>query len=136
MPREKDLEVVHPQVISNIPESVSRLRWLPYGLLLLFRVIYALLPLSYVHPDEFFQATEVMASDVLNVDSKIPWEFGHYATDVNNGLHSARAPIRSILFPYVEYVYYFALCDHTFPAVQPGHSIVLIFPPPPTHLLF
>ncbi|KAJ2517030.1 alpha 1,2 mannosyltransferase [Coemansia sp. RSA 1939] len=55
-----------------------------YAALLAMRVLLALSP-SYIHPDEFFQAPEVAASDILGVDGVRTWEF----TGAN--------PIRSIV---------------------------------------
>ncbi|KAJ2655813.1 alpha 1,2 mannosyltransferase [Coemansia sp. RSA 1200] len=58
-----------------------------YAALLAMRVLLALSP-SYIHPDEFFQAPEVAASDILGVDGVRTWEF----TGTN--------PIRSIVSIY------------------------------------
>ena len=55
--------------------------------LALTRVLFAFAS-GYVHPDEWFQSTEVTARDVFGVDTAIPWEF------------SGEAPARSILGAY------------------------------------
>lgn len=55
--------------------------------LALTRVVFAFAS-GYVHPDEWFQSTEVTARDVFGVDTAIPWEF------------SGEAPARSILGAY------------------------------------
>ncbi|KAJ2865465.1 alpha 1,2 mannosyltransferase [Coemansia erecta] len=59
-----------------------------YAALLAVRVLFALSP-SYIHPDEFFQAPEVAASDILGVDALRTWEF------------AASPPIRSIVPIYM-----------------------------------
>ena len=66
--------------------------------LVILRACLALLPLSYVHPDEFFQATELPAAHTLGLKTSIPWEFGIYASDLNDRLPSP--PVRSMFFPY------------------------------------
>uniref|UniRef100_A0A8D8YRR3 Mannosyltransferase n=1 Tax=Cacopsylla melanoneura TaxID=428564 RepID=A0A8D8YRR3_9HEMI len=46
--------------------------WIAAGL----RVVLTLLPQSgYIHPDEFFQSTEVVIGDIFNVENSKPWEF-------------------------------------------------------------
>ncbi len=62
-----------------------------YVALAVFRAVVCLLPLSYVHPDEFCQAQEVGASDVYRFDTELPWEF----------TIGDLSPARSIIFPYV-----------------------------------
>ncbi|NXX91505.1 PIGZ mannosyltransferase, partial [Centropus bengalensis] len=42
---------------------------------------------GYLHPDEFFQAPEVMAGDILNLQVYYPWEF------------LSRSPCRTVVFP-------------------------------------
>ncbi|KAJ1999801.1 alpha 1,2 mannosyltransferase [Coemansia thaxteri] len=49
------------------------LRVLHIGLLLA-RVLLSVVP-AYIHPDEFFQAPEIAASDLLRVDALRTWEF-------------------------------------------------------------
>ncbi|GFO16324.1 mannosyltransferase [Plakobranchus ocellatus] len=44
---------------------------------------------GYIHPDEFFQSTEIVAGDVLDVIHYRAWEF------------NATFPVRSIVFPYI-----------------------------------
>lgn len=46
---------------------------------------------SYIHPDEFFQSTEVVAGDVLQLDVEKTWEF------------DSSRPIRSMIIPYFIY---------------------------------
>ena len=56
--------------------------------LLMARFILCAMPLTgYIHPDEFFQSPEVMAGDVLNLNTTRTWEWG------------AEQPVRSIIFP-------------------------------------
>ncbi|CAH1779404.1 unnamed protein product [Owenia fusiformis] len=58
--------------------------------LVLLRIFWTLLPQSgYIHPDEFFQNSEVVAGDVLNLRVRRTWEF------------NKTQPIRSMLFPYI-----------------------------------
>ncbi|KAJ2854671.1 alpha 1,2 mannosyltransferase [Coemansia erecta] len=59
-----------------------------YGSLLVLRVLLALTP-SYIHPDEFFQAPEISAGDILKLDVQRTWEF------------TSAKPIRSILPVFV-----------------------------------
>ncbi|XP_040205405.1 GPI mannosyltransferase 4 [Rana temporaria] len=50
--------------------------WMLWGVLCLLRVIWCLAPQrGYLHPDEFFQSPEVMAGDILDLDTNRPWEF-------------------------------------------------------------
>ncbi|XP_043926653.1 GPI mannosyltransferase 4 [Protopterus annectens] len=50
-------------------------RWL-WVLFAIFRVLWCLAPQTgYLHPDEFFQSPEVMAGDILNLQTYRPWEF-------------------------------------------------------------
>ncbi|KAM4694703.1 GPI mannosyltransferase 4 [Discoglossus pictus] len=45
-------------------------------MLSLLRIVWCLVPQwGYLHPDEFFQSPEVMAGDILNLDTNRPWEF-------------------------------------------------------------
>ncbi len=46
---------------SGAPSGLSRRQALAYGALLCLRAALALLPLSYIHPDEFLQTVEVRA---------------------------------------------------------------------------
>ncbi|KAJ2310238.1 alpha 1,2 mannosyltransferase [Coemansia sp. RSA 2705] len=55
-----------------------------YMALVAARVLLALSP-AYIHPDEYFQAPEIAASDILGVDALRTWEF------------TAESPIRSIV---------------------------------------
>ncbi|XP_068811282.1 GPI mannosyltransferase 4 [Struthio camelus] len=59
-----------------------------WALLAALRVGWCLLPQAgYLHPDEFFQAPEVMAGDVLNLQVYYPWEF------------RSSSPCRTVVFP-------------------------------------
>lgn len=59
-------------------------------LLVLVRGLTTLLPQTgYIHPDEFFQAPEVVAGDLFGYQVLRPWEF-----------NVSSSPIRSVLFPY------------------------------------
>ncbi|KAM5165599.1 GPI mannosyltransferase 4 [Mantella aurantiaca] len=50
--------------------------WMLWGALSLLRVIWCLAPQKgYLHPDEFFQSPEVMAGDILDLNTNRPWEF-------------------------------------------------------------
>lgn len=57
---------------SNTQEKLS---WM-YRILLLARLVIALSFQGYVHPDEFFQSSEIAARDVLSMHVFTPWEFG------------------------------------------------------------
>ncbi|KAJ2346366.1 alpha 1,2 mannosyltransferase [Coemansia sp. RSA 2673] len=59
-----------------------------YGGLLVGRVLFSVLP-SYIHPDEFFQSSEIAASDILGVTGHRTWEF------------SPASPVRSIVPIYL-----------------------------------
>ncbi|KAJ2158168.1 alpha 1,2 mannosyltransferase [Coemansia sp. RSA 552] len=61
---------------------------LGYAALLLLRLLLALSPV-YIHPDEFFQAPEVAAGDILRLDALRTWEF------------TSAMPIRSIVPIYL-----------------------------------
>ncbi|NWQ71355.1 PIGZ mannosyltransferase, partial [Neopipo cinnamomea] len=59
-----------------------------WALLAALRAGWCLLPQSgYLHPDEFFQAPEVMAGDILNLQVFYPWEF------------LSSSPCRTVVFP-------------------------------------
>ncbi|NWV00439.1 PIGZ mannosyltransferase, partial [Upupa epops] len=67
--------------------GAMRSGWL-WALLAALRVSWCLLPQAgYLHPDEFFQAPEVMAGDVLNLQVYYPWEF------------LSSSPCRTVVFP-------------------------------------
>ena len=54
------------------------------------RFLWTLAPQTgYIHPDEFFQAPEITAGDILGIQTTRTWEFNE------------TFPVRSILFPYV-----------------------------------
>ena len=56
----------------------------------LFRFIWVCLPQTgYIHPDEFFQATEITAGDIFGFKHLRTWEFNE------------TFPVRSVTFPYV-----------------------------------
>lgn len=56
----------------------------------LFRFIWVCLPQTgYIHPDEFFQATEITAGDIFGFKHTRTWEFNE------------AFPIRTMAFPYV-----------------------------------
>jgi len=60
------------------------------SLLLLVQWILLAIPLpGYIHPDEYFQSTEVMARDVLNLKAHKTWEW------------SQSQPSRNVVFPVV-----------------------------------
>ncbi|NXA16277.1 PIGZ mannosyltransferase, partial [Sapayoa aenigma] len=59
-----------------------------WALLAALRAGWCLLPQAgYLHPDEFFQAPEVMAGDILNLQVYYPWEF------------LSSSPCRTVVFP-------------------------------------
>lgn len=60
-----------------------------YASLLLLRAVLALLPLSYLHPDEFHQNQEVTAADALGCKTVLPWEY------------QRAFPVRSMIFPFL-----------------------------------
>lgn len=56
----------------------------------LFRFIWVCLPQTgYIHPDEFFQATEITAGDIFGFKHIRTWEFNE------------AFPVRTVTFPYV-----------------------------------
>ena len=59
--------------------------WDIYWIFLLLRVVLVLTPTNtgYIHPDEYFQTVEVIAGDVLEIETHRTWEF------------NATAPLRS-----------------------------------------
>ncbi|KAJ2411560.1 alpha 1,2 mannosyltransferase [Coemansia sp. IMI 209128] len=59
-----------------------------YAGLLVARILFSVLP-SYIHPDEFFQSSEIATSDILKVTGHRTWEF------------SSQAPVRSIVPIYL-----------------------------------
>lgn len=52
-----------------------------YALMLACRFALALLPLSYIHPDEFHQSTEPLAGSMLHLAHHEPWEWRVPAMD-------------------------------------------------------
>ncbi|XP_071084498.1 GPI mannosyltransferase 4-like [Haliotis cracherodii] len=63
-----------------------------WRILVVVRLLSVFVPQSgYLHPDEFFQTTEVVAGDILDVQHHRTWEF------------TWENPIRSILLPYAAY---------------------------------
>ncbi|KAL1465144.1 hypothetical protein WDU94_004734 [Cyamophila willieti] len=47
-----------------------------YWIAVVLRLVLTLLPQSgYIHPDEFFQSSEVVIGDIFNVENSKPWEF-------------------------------------------------------------
>jgi len=56
----------------------------------LLRIFLTLLPQTgYIHPDEFFQSTEILAGRVFNFETYTPWEF------------NSTIPIRSMALPSI-----------------------------------
>ena len=49
--------------------------WLPYIFALALRLYIALFSTAYIHPDEYFQSTEVVAGDLLGIETVRTWEF-------------------------------------------------------------
>ena len=84
-------------------ETEVRLAASIYYAFLAVRVLMVFTP-GYIHPDEFFQASEIAARDVLGADVFVPWEFGG---EKISGKQLPRAqypddvPCRSISFPAV-----------------------------------
>lgn len=72
------------------PDTVGRLTG--YKVLVVLRVLLCIVPLSYIHPDEYFQNQEVTSSDVFDTRTQIPWEFAPETGDI---------PSRSVLFPFL-----------------------------------
>ena len=57
---------------------------------LLFRFVWVFVPQTgYIHPDEFFQATEISAGDIFGFKHTRTWEFNE------------TFPVRTVAFPYV-----------------------------------
>ncbi|KAM8952469.1 GPI alpha-1,2-mannosyltransferase 4 [Pelodytes ibericus] len=51
----------------------AKMLWTALSIL---RIMWCLMPQSgYLHPDEFFQSPEIMAGDILDLDTNRPWEF-------------------------------------------------------------
>lgn len=61
----------------------------PYLLLLLLRLILTLLPLGYIHPDEYFQSIEIRAQDMLHIHAYRAWEY------------TSQHPIRNVVMPII-----------------------------------
>lgn len=60
--------------------------------LLVWRIAWTCWPQQgYIHPDEFFQSTEVVTGDILQLDVERTWEFDR------------SHPIRSMVLPYAVY---------------------------------
>jgi hypothetical protein len=66
-----------------------------HAALLVLRFLAAALSPAYIHPDEYFQSTEVAAADVLGVSTTQPWEF-----TVSSPARSAIGPAISCGAPY------------------------------------
>nr|XP_018912486.1 PREDICTED: GPI mannosyltransferase 4 [Bemisia tabaci] len=61
-----------------------------YWFLAFFRILLTFIPQKgYIHPDEFFQTTEVVAGDILSIEAQIPWEF------------NSTFPVRNVVLPYL-----------------------------------
>ncbi|XP_045199614.2 GPI mannosyltransferase 4-like [Mercenaria mercenaria] len=61
-----------------------------WTILLLLRLCWSVLPQSgYIHPDEFFQAVEVVAGDALNISVIRTWEF------------TSTYPLRNVVLPQI-----------------------------------
>ncbi|KAK2589242.1 hypothetical protein KPH14_002043 [Odynerus spinipes] len=59
-----------------------------YWVLAAFRILLTLIPQTgYIHPDEYFQAIEVISGDRFDIDVYKPWEF------------NATFPIRTVFIP-------------------------------------
>jgi len=67
--------------------------WDMYWIFVLLRVIMVFSPSSsgYIHPDEYFQSTEVVLGDVLELETHHTWEF------------NKTAPLRSPSLPFLVY---------------------------------
>jgi len=59
--------------------------------IILFRLILAIYPPSYIHPDEFFQSQEVTAGFIFKTNVYIPWEF--------QSIDPTKPPSRTIVTP-------------------------------------
>ena len=67
--------------------KIAGCTWLCFVFL---RILWTWWPQTgYIHPDEFFQAPEVIAGDIFNIVSFKPWEFNE------------TSPVRSVVFPYL-----------------------------------
>ena len=56
----------------------------------LIQILIIVLPYpGYIHPDEYFQSTEIMAGDVLQLKSLRTWEWNR------------KEPSRNIVFPFL-----------------------------------
>jgi len=74
--------------VGELPPRLKRL----YRLLLALRFLMAVLPLSHVHDAEFLHGQELMAQDVLGLQTKVPPELRW---------SSKQPPSQSVIFPYV-----------------------------------
>eukprot|EP00949_MAST-11_sp_MAST-11-sp1_P003881 g3881.t1 len=95
--------------------------------MLILRGCFTLLPLSYIHPDEFFQSPEPMAKAVFGrTEMELPWEW-----DLDNpeGGHAAQ---RSVVAPFLVSGLPFYLLRMVFGRNPPA---VLLFLAPRTVML-
>ncbi|XP_033760383.1 GPI mannosyltransferase 4-like [Pecten maximus] len=89
-----------------------------YAVLWLVRVVLVLLPqTAYIHPDEFFQTVEVVAGDILGLDTYTPWEF------------NSTSPIRSVTLPFTILgppLLLFNFLTHHFPRLETSYFILVL----------
>ncbi|XP_060070644.1 GPI mannosyltransferase 4-like [Ylistrum balloti] len=89
-----------------------------YAALWLVRVVLVLLPqTAYIHPDEFFQTVEVVAGDILGLDTYTPWEF------------NSTSPIRSVTLPFTILgppLLLFNFFTHHFPILETSYLILVL----------
>ncbi|XP_069104454.1 GPI mannosyltransferase 4-like [Argopecten irradians] len=89
-----------------------------YAVLWLVRALLVLLPqTAYIHPDEFFQTVEVVAGDILGLDTYKPWEF------------NSTSPIRSVTLPFTVLgppLLFFNFLTHHFPRLKTSYFILVL----------
>ncbi|MPC16064.1 GPI mannosyltransferase 4-like [Portunus trituberculatus] len=108
-----------PKAVKPVKVKDSAILW---TMLALARLYLATVQTGYIHPDEFHQSVQVMASDILNIDARKPWEF-----------HSEN-PIRSVTFsavvslPYLVLKYLAPVVTYCFGYNLLTPSILLVTP--------
>ncbi|XP_043671977.1 GPI mannosyltransferase 4 [Vespula pensylvanica] len=78
----------HRSIDEYKPISPIKRKMKSYWILAIFRILLTFVPQSgYIHPDEYFQAIEVISGDHFDIDVYKPWEY------------NATFPIRTIFIP-------------------------------------
>ncbi|KAF7394884.1 hypothetical protein HZH66_008058 [Vespula vulgaris] len=78
----------HRSIDEYKPISPIKRKMKSYWILAIFRILLTFVPQTgYIHPDEYFQAIEVISGDHFDIDVYKPWEY------------NATFPIRTIFIP-------------------------------------